>query len=350
MEILADEFGFDEFQSGMDELFPHSGVSFEGLISRVAEGDITGVFKEFLQDVWGEAAGSFYSMKNIFIWLIVLGVLSALLIHFTRIFDRHQVADMCFYFLYLLLAAVMLKCFAQIQDTAYEAMENIVLFVRLLVPAYLVAVGVTSGTTTVTVYYQLVIVLIYGVEKILMGVVLPLVESYCLLSVINGIWSEGRLTQLMEFLERGITLMLKASLGVVTGISVLQALIAPTVDSMQQTMVKKVIGALPGVGGAAEGIVNITYSSAIVIKNSIGVVLLILLLCLCAVPLLKIFIYAALIKCGAAFMGIVSDRRLTACTGHTADAGLLLFKTTGTAMLLFLISLSVVAASTNYAI
>jgi stage III sporulation protein AE len=183
-----------------------------------------------------------------------------------------------------------------------------------------------------------------------MGVVLPLVESYCLLSVINGIWSEGRLTQLMEFLERGITLMLKASLGVVTGISVLQALIAPTVDSMQQTMVKKVIGALPGVGGAAEGIVNITYSSAIVIKNSIGVVLLILLLCLCAVPLLKIFIYAALIKCGAAFMGIVSDRRLTACTGHTADAGLLLFKTTGTAMLLFLISLSVVAASTNYAI
>ncbi|MCD7836201.1 MAG: stage III sporulation protein AE, partial [Lachnospiraceae bacterium] len=276
VDSVLSEYGFEEFQAGMDKLFPASEISFEGLISRVTGGDIIGALTDFVQAELGGMADSFYSLKSIVVWLIVLGVMSALLIHFAEVFDRHQVSDMCFYFLYLLLAAVLLKCFSEISDTAYDAMENIVLFVRLLVPAYLVTVGVSSGVTTVTVYYQLLLFLIYGVENILIGVVLPLVYSYLMLSVINGIWSEEKLTLLIELLEKGITWTLKAALGVVTGISVFQALIAPTVDSLQSAAIKKAVSALPGVGGTAEGLVELTAASALVIKNSIGVVLLIM--------------------------------------------------------------------------
>ena len=50
-----------------------------------------------------------------------------------------------------------------------------------------------------------------------------------------------------------------------------------------------------------------------------------------------------LIKCAAAFMGIVSDKRVTNCTDHMGNAGMLLFRTAGTAMLLFLITLALLA-------
>ena len=83
--------------------------------------------------------------------------------------------------------------------------------------------------------------------------------------------------------------------------------------------------------------------SAVVIRNSIGVVLLLLLLLLCAVPLLKIAVIAGMLKCAAAFMGIVSDRRITACANRIGDASLLLFRLTGTAMLLFVIAVAVAA-------
>ena len=42
-------------------------------------------------------------------------------------------------------------------------------------------------------------------------------------------------------------------------------------------------------------------------------------------------------------MGIVSDRRITSCTDRTGNAGLLLLRTAGTAMLLFLIAIAVTA-------
>lgn len=338
---------FEDFQSGMDALFPAASNSFEGMTKRVMSGDIIGILSDMMQGYINDMTASVTGFKNIIIWIIILGVMSALLIHFAEVFDRHQVADMCFYFIYLLLSTVMLKCFEHISEIAYEAMDSIVVFVKLLVPAYLVTVGVTSGSTTVYVYYQLLLFLIYGVEKVLIGVVLPLIYSYLMLSVINGIWGEEKLGLLIELLEKAVCFILKAALGVVTGLSVFQALIAPTVDSLQSATIKKAITSLPGIGNTAKGIVDITAASALVVKNSVGVVLLILLLSLCASPLIKIFAMAVMIKCGAAFMGIVSDKRITACTGHTADAGLLLFKTVGTAMLLFLISLSVVAASTN---
>jgi len=83
--------------------------------------------------------------------------------------------------------------------------------------------------------------------------------------------------------------------------------------------------------------------SAVVIRNSIGVLLLLLLLAACAAPLLEILFTAFLIKCAAAFMGIVSDKRVTNCTDHMGNAGMLLFRTAGTAMLLFLITLALLA-------
>lgn len=105
----------------------------------------------------------------------------------------------------------------------------------------------------------------------------------------------------------------------------------------------KALSALPGIGNAADGLLELAVGSAVVIRNSIGVLLLLLLLAVCAAPLLEILFTAFLIKCAAAFMGIVSDKRVTNCTDHMGNAGMLLFRTAGTAMLLFLITLALLA-------
>jgi stage III sporulation protein AE len=72
---------------------------------------------------------------------------------------------------------------------------------------------------------------------------------------------------------------------------------------------------------------------------------LLLLLFLCAIPLVKIAVLAGILKAAAAFLGIVSDKRLTGCVDRTGDAGLLLLQAVGTAMLLFLISVAVMTAA-----
>lgn len=345
LDEIWQEYGMDNLQEGMSTLFPQNGISFEDLLLQVMSGDVIGALSNFFKGNIAGMADGLLGMKNILVWLVVLGVISALLTHFVEIFDKHQVADLSFYFVYLLLAAVLLKCFVQISQSAYNLMENIVLFVKLLVPTYLLAVGVATGPTTVNAYYQILLLLIYVVESILTGVVLPLIYSHVILSVVNGIFSEEKLSLFVELLKKTIGWILKAILGVVTGLSLFQAVISPAVDSMRAAALQKAVAAVPGVGNAAKGIVELAVGSAVIIKNSIGVVLLILLLGLCVVPLLEIFFTAFLIKCAAAFMGIISDKRITACTNHTGDAGIMLFQAAGTAMLMFFICISIVAVA-----
>ena len=76
-----------------------------------------------------------------------------------------------------------------------------------------------------------------------------------------------------------------------------------------------------------------------------GAVLLLLMLYLCAAPIVKIGAVAGTLKVAAALIQIVNDKRLGKSVDQTADAGFLLLRVLAVAMLLFLIALAVLTAT-----
>ena len=345
LEIIWQEYGLDRLEEGIGTLFPENSFSLEILFTKIMSGDVFGAMAEAFTGSITDFVSQLSGMKNIFIWLLVLGIVSALMTHFVEIFDRHQVADLGFYFMYLLFTVILLQCFLRAASVAAETLENIILFIRLLMPAYLITIGVATGSITAGASSQLMLFVIYGIETVLAQGIVPLIYSFAMLVIVNGIWVEEKLSLLIELLEKGIGWVLKGALGIITGFSIFQSLVTPVMDSARKAGLQKLVAAIPGVGGAADGVVELVLGSAAVIKSSVGTVLLILLLLLCAAPLIKIGVIAGILKCAAAFMGIVSDKRITSCADRTGDAGVLLFRTVGTAMLLFLISVAVITAS-----
>lgn len=346
IDMIWQDYGLDRLEEGIQTLFPQNSLSLEALLGQVMQGDIFGAVADLFKGVITDFVSQLAGMRNILIWFLVLGIVSALMTHFVEIFDRHQVADISFYFMYLLFTVVLLRCFYQAAATAADAMENVILFIRLMIPAYLISVGISTGSVTAGASYQMMLLIIYGIQNLLSAGLMPLIYSMCMLVVINGIWVEEKLTLVIDLLEKGIGWALKGTLGVVAGLSIFQALITPVVDSVRTSALQKIVSAIPGVGNAADGVVEMVLSSAVMVKNSVGVVLLLLFLMMCAVPLLKIAVIGGVLKCSAAFMGIVCDKRITTCANRTGDAGMLLLRTTGTAMLLLLISIAVITAST----
>lgn len=345
MDVIWQDYGLDRLEAGMETLFPKSTLSFSDLLAQVMEGDVLGALTGLFSGVISDVASQISGMRNVFIWLLVLGLVSSLMTHFAEIFDRRQTADVGFYFMYLLFSVVLLRCFFMAGETAVHTMENIVSFVRMMIPAYLLSVGIATGTVTAGASAQMMLLVIYGVQNVLAQGLVPLIYSMCMLAVVNGVWVEEKLTLLIELLGKGVGWALKGAVGVVTGLSVFQALVTPAVDSLRTSALQRIVSAIPGVGNAADGVVDMVLGSAVMLKNSIGVTVLILFCLMCAAPLLKILVIAGLIKCAAAFMGIVSDRRITACANGTGNAGLLLFRTAGASMLLFMISLAVITAA-----
>ena len=175
-----------------------------------------------------------------------------------------------------------------------------------------------------------------------------MISVYTMLTMVNGIWMEEKLKLLIGFVHRIIVVALKGALGIVTGISIFQNLITPVLDTAQNTLLHKVVTSIPGVGDLSGGVMQLVLGSAVVIKNSIGVMLLLLMIMLCLGPLIKIAAIGWILRLAAALLGMVSDKRLVQCTNHMGESCMLMFRLVGTALLLFVILISLIATGTNH--
>lgn len=347
VEGIWGDYGMDEVTLYLEQMMPEYEFDAKELLQQIIQGNLWEALKMVGTGVKDRLLAELSGVRQIFASVLILGIISALFSNFSDVFKNHQISDVSFYFLYLILMAVLMKVFVTAADIAYETIANIVLFIKMFIPAYFMAVGAATGTATAVAYYQLMLLLTYGVEKILLVVLLPLIYSYVLLTLINGIWIEERLTLILDFLKKGIVFSLKVLLGAVTGLSLFQSMITPVIDSLKTSAVKKAVSAIPGIGNLAEGVTEMVIGSAVLIKNSIGIFMLLLLLAICFVPLIKILMIACMIKGSAAMIGMVSDKRITGCTDRVGDGSLLLLRTTFTAVALFIITIAVVAYTTG---
>lgn len=338
----------DSINEGMDSLFPGMNLDAKQLLSMIMNGQVIDAFKmltgQIKDSLWGELSG----LRQIFLYILILGVVSALFSEFSDLFAGQQIAQTGFYFLYLFLMVILTKVFLFVSEIASDTMESIVLFVKLFIPTYSVVVGTAQGSASGVYYYQLMLVVAYLVESFLNAVLIPFIYSYVMLSLLNGLWTEEKLTLLLDFIEKGILLALKISMGAVTGLSLVQAVIVPVASGLKISAMRKAIAAIPGIGGVTEGVAELVLGSAVLIKNSMGVLLLILLFGSCLMPLLKILIVTGTVKLGAAITGIVSDKRVSLCADRVGGGCLLLLRCVFTSVILFIIVIAVVSYTVSY--
>ena len=347
LEEVWKDYGLDGLQENMDKLFPEYELSLSRILEGLISGDLLGTVEYLFQGTIGVVLRQLSGLKELLVMLLLLGIAATILTHFVEIFDRHQIADLAYYFMYLLFMMVLFRCFEQTCNVATEVLDSIVLFIKLLIPTYLLAVGVVTGVATAGAYSHLFALVVYGAEWILAGWVFDLISVYIMLSMVNGIWMEEKLKLLIGFIHKIIVIALKGALGIVTGISIFQNLITPVIDVAQNTLLHKVVTSIPGIGDLSGGVMQLVLGSAMVIKNSIGVLLLLLLIILCLGPMIKLAAIGWVLRLSAALLGMVSDKRLVQCTNHMGEGCMLMFRLVGTAMLLFVILISLIATGTN---
>lgn len=338
-----EDYDLTEIENGFADLFPGYQIDMDGLLSLILKGKVTEAVSVLGKEIKQNILKELYGMKEVIICILVIGIVSSLFSNFSDIFSGQQISQVGFYFLYLFLMAVLTRSFVYVSQTAVTTIENIVLFVKLFIPTWFMAVGASSGSTTAMFYYQVMLLSAYLIESFLLTVLMPFVYSYVILALLNGIWAEERLALLLDFIQKAIVMALKVTMGIITGLSMVQAVIVPVVDKLKISAFRKAVSAIPGIGGVAEGVTELVIGASVLIKNSLGVLLLVLLLFACLTPLIKILMVAGLVKLGAALTGIISDKRISGCTDRVGEGCFLLFRCVFTAAALFLIIIGVVA-------
>lgn len=340
---MMKEFRLNTLEDNLKVLFPATEFSFEELLGKLLQGDLFRVIQVIFSSIKEYLAGDYNGIRQVFLTLLFMGMVSAALGHITGLFEKYNLGEVTFSFVYLLQAAFVIRTYLRLLQIAEAGIERIIVFVKMLMPSYLLLVGISAGNATAGIGYQVILFLIYGVEELFLGMLLPCISGIMLLTVLEGLWD--RTENLLELLKKIVGWIIKGAFGAVCGMELLQALLTPAVDGISNSAVKRIVSSIPGVGSGAENVMELALGTAVVIKNSVGILLLLFLLYLCVPPILKILTAAFAFKAGAALVGLVCDKRLSRAVDQSADAIFLLGKVVGTAMLFFGIAIAVAAGS-----
>lgn len=345
--LIWDEMGMNTVMNDFRQLYPEYTFDGRTVMNFILQGKLWDAVKELGSGITGVIHSQTGELKALFFAMLVLGVIAALFVNFADLFQNHQVSDLAFYFVYMLLTAVLLKSFESGMSIVRGILESVTVFMKLYIPTYMVAVGSACGIASASVYYQVLLFVVYFIERGYLTILLPIVHSYVLLSVINGVWMEEKMSLLLELLGKVTILGIKMTLGIITGFTMLQAMVSPVIDSLQASVFKKAVSAIPGIGGVTEGMIEMVVGSAVLVKNSIGLYITFVLILLCVVPILKLLLLAGVIKLSAALMGMISDKRMTNCANRVGDGNLMLLKLALSSVGMFVIQIAVIAYTTS---
>lgn len=336
-----------EITDYLDKAYGKENLDAGKLWQEIISGNLKNGIKEFKTKAVKNIFYEFSAGREIFMNILLLAVLSSLFTVVMDIVENKQVSHLGFYFLYLLLCIMLSRVFRSIYAETERILLSVTDFVKILIPAYAAVLGISNGTSTATVYYEGVLLIIWCVEELICSIVLPAIQLYMLLAMMNGVWTGERLKGILQSVKRGIEFFLKAILWVMGSVGILQAMITPVIDSLKWNITKKAAGMIPGVGSISEGVSEIFVGSAVLIRNGLGVFFTLMLLFITLAPLGKIFVMAGCLKISSALGAIVNHSKLTACSDMAAEASFLLCKTLLTGMGLFLLSIaaSVLAVS-----
>ncbi|WP_349671016.1 stage III sporulation protein AE [Lacrimispora sp.] len=344
-----DQYDLTDIQKFLDQRNDNQGLnlSFQDLMKSLMDGKLNDVLsqtgKALKKMLMGEIESSGHMMGQI----LVLGIIGAVFSNFSSVFTGSQISETGFFVTYLLLFTYLAASFFTSISIVSGVVNQILGFMRVLMPAYFLAAAFAGSSATAVASYEFTLVILSASQWLLGTVLLSLIRVYALLVMAGHIAKEDMLSKLTELLEQVVSWSLKTLIGLVLGFQMIQSMVLPYVDSLKTGALQKLVGAIPGIGQGVSSVAQMVLGSGVLIKNTIGAAGILILIILTIVPILKLVILMLFYQCVAALLQPVCDKRIISCISDMAKGHKMLLSVAISCMILFIVTIALVCASTN---
>jgi stage III sporulation protein AE len=330
-----------------DVLQADETINFEEYVMDLLSGKSDFSFKTIAGDIKDGIMNEIHSNIGTLTGLISIAVIAAVFTNFSHAFQNSQIAETGFYIAYLLLFSILTVSFISAAKLAGNTLSAILEFMKVLIPSYFITVAFASGAAASMVYYQATLFLITFVDALLIHLVIPMINIFLIVSMANNLSKDDMLSKLSELISIVVKWMLKTLLAIVIGVNAIQGLILPVAESIKRSVFIKAAGSIPGVGNVLGSVTESIIGAGVLLKNAVGVAGVVVILIICAVPIIKLVVTVLIYRISCAAVQPISDKRMLNCVTASAEAAGLLLQTVFVGAVLFLLTITIVAATTT---
>lgn len=344
---MFSHFDFQEMDEFLQKIFPNDKISFYDMVKGLISGELELSAELIIEMISDQFTYEFRNTKESIVHILVIVIIAAIFCNFSGVFPNSQVSELSYYVLYMLLITICLNSFRVLVSSVVSGLGNLLEFLTLLGPIYFLAVAIATGSATSVAFYNMILILVCVVELVIQNFLIPLVQVYMIVRVLNELSKEEYLSKFGELLHTIITWSLKTLLGGVIGINLIQGLLSPAIDSVKRSILYRGGEALPVIGDAIGGAAEVVLGTAVLIKNGIGVAGAVICIAICMAPVIQMGVIALIYKLVAAMVQPISEKRMVGCISSMADGAEILLKIIFTSGVLFLVTIAMVASTTS---
>lgn len=338
---LDDMEQFLQEQQGEDDMDISFGELMKGFLSGDSTVDVSRIWSWVVSHCFETVRQNKAYLAQMLILLLAFVMLQGI----SGIFADSFLSDISFLAVYFLFLYNALRIFALMQQIVYSCMDRIAEFTLLVQPVFCMAMIFSTGVNSASFTYEMLLLVLYLVQNLLQKLLLPLVFVFLISQFANYAWKEEHFSSLAKLLEGGIGLAQKLLVTFILGLNLIQGMVAPAVDQLKKTVTVRTIGVIPGLGGAMNAVSEMLLGAGLLIKNCVGATVIVVLVLLCAKPLLEISVLALIYRVLAALAQPVTDKRISGVLDALARAGMLYVKLAVMAVLLLFLTVAVVCVA-----
>lgn len=318
------------------------GFSVTEILSGLAKGEnvfsVRGITNRGLELFAGEVINTLRLM----VMILVLAVLSTYLANMQTSFGGRGIADAAFFVCYAVTAGVAAAAFGEVVGCVRQTVENITLFMQVLVPLVLAGLAASGAAVSASIFETALISVIEITQWAVSTVFIPLLMAAAGINIINNLSSSLKADKMAELLNKAVRWGLGIMLTLFVGVMGLQGIAAGSVDGLTVKVTKFAASNLiPVVGGILSETVETVMNCSSVIKNAAGIAGIAAIVVITAVPIMKTAACLLIFRVSAAVIQPVADKRIVKCVSELADSLACVFSMLASVCVMFIIILTV---------
>ncbi len=305
---------------------------------------ISGILNRVLDLFFSEINANVSSL----IQMIVIAVLAGILCNLQGSFNGEGIADISFLVCFIVIAGLAVSVFAQVVQTAENAIDSLNIFVQALIPSMTGIIAVGGGAVAGTAFSPSLLICMQIITYLAKNLFLPAILVVTSLSVVNNMSVRFHITKLIEFARQALKWSSGILLTIFIGILSLQGFSSAFVNGVTGKTVKYAIcNFVPLVGNVLSDSVEAVCFSTHVIKNAVGTAGVLALLSICLGPLMRLLVLSVLYRFAAGIAEPATDKRIVSLLSDVAGNITQVFVILLMVSVMFIISVAMLCAVTS---
>ncbi|EJQ47699.1 MULTISPECIES: stage III sporulation protein AE [Bacillus] len=280
--------------------------------------------------------------------LIMLTIFSALLQSLQSAFSKSSVSKIADAVVYMVLIIFALNSFYVVMTYARETIQTMVDFILALLPILLALIATGGGVVSVSFFHPIIIFLMNTSGLLMNYIVLPLLLLATILSIVSTMSDQYKVTKLSKLLQNVSVGIIGIFLTIFLGVLSVQGTASAVADGIAVKTAKFVTGNfIPVVGRMFTEAADTVISASGLLKNTVGIIGLVILCLIVAFPAIQIFCIAFIYKFAAAVLQPVGGGAIIQCLDIIGRSIIYVFACLAIVSFMFFLSITIIIAAGN---